>query len=430
MRLSWILFSLCFFQVVKAQGLYFPPLTGSQWETITPQSLNWCTDEIQPLFDYLNQEESKAFLVLKDGKLVIEKYFDQFTRDSLWYWASAGKTLTAFLCGIAEQEGRLILSEPSAKYLGQGWTQCSPSQENAISILHQLTMTSGLDDGVPDNHCTIPSCLMYKADPGKRWAYHNAPYTLLRNVLENATGMNENNYIQNKLKSRTGMKGFWFTSGYDNVYLSDARSMARFGVLMLNKGIWDKDSLLKNQDYYQAMIQPSQNLNPAYGYLWWLNGQNSFKLPGLQIDFPGFLVPDAPKDMFSGIGKNGQILCIVPGENLVVLRMGDSNGDDEVSILLLREIWTRLKKIRCNGTVGVIDESPLGIEIKPIPNPSQSEIKLNGLKNGTEIWIYDAYGRFILKSKYFNNILINDYKDGMYYIKIPSINHWISFLKL
>ncbi|MEZ5069123.1 MAG: hypothetical protein R2847_11860 [Bacteroidia bacterium] len=38
-------------------------------------------------------------------------------------------------------------------------------------------MTSGLDDGVPDNHCTYDSCLVYLADAGTRWAYHNAPYT-------------------------------------------------------------------------------------------------------------------------------------------------------------------------------------------------------------------------------------------------------------
>lgn len=429
MRLSWILFSLCFFQILKAQSLYFPPLTGSQWETITPQSLNWCSDEIQPLYDYLDHEESKAFIVLKDGKIVIERYFDQFSRDSLWYWASAGKTLTAFLCGMAEQDGLLKRSDPTSAYLGSGWTSCSPIQENKITIWHQLTMTSGLDDGVPDNHCTLPGCLLYKSEAGNRWAYHNAPYTLLRNVLEAATGLNENGYIQMKLKSRTGMKGFWFTSDYDNVYLSDARSMARFGLLILNKGIWNRDTLLHNRAYYDAMVSPSQNLNPSYGYLWWLNGQKSFKLPGLQLDFPGMLVPDAPEDMFAGIGKNGQILCVVPSENLVVLRMGESNGGDEVSILLIREMWRLLNKVICENTVGIDPPMAEKEGILAIPNPGSTEVRFPGLEKGTEIMIYDYLGRKINKYIYYDNILISDFKTGIYYIKIPSINRSITFFK-
>lgn len=417
-------------QNVFTQDLYFPPLTGNQWENVSPESLNWCTQEIPVLLDYLNAEESKAFIVLKDGKIVIEKYFDQFTRDSLWYWASAGKTLTAFLCGIAEQEGILNLSDPTSKYLGQGWTQCNSGQENAISIWNQLTMTSGLDDGVPDNHCTLASCLLYKADAGNRWAYHNAPYTLLRDVLESASGLNENSYIQSKLKSRTGMKGFWFTSGYDNVYLSDARSMARFGLLILNKGIWDRDTLLKNNSYFEDMTKPSQSLNPSYGYLWWLNGQKSFKLPGLQIEFPGYLVPDAPKDMFAGIGKNGQIVCVVPGEKLIVIRMGESNGGDEVSILLLREMWAHLHKIRCNIPVGTAAKTQKTEEISAYPNPFRTQFRLNAVENGTEILICDFLGKPIYKNRYFDNILFIDYKPGIYYIKIPSINWSIPILKL
>ncbi|MBK9108935.1 MAG: serine hydrolase [Saprospiraceae bacterium] len=427
----WSLFILLFpAHHVFTQDLYFPPLTGNQWETVSPESLNWCAHEIPALFDYLNAEESKAFVVLKDGKIVIEKYFDQFSRDSLWYWASAGKTLTAFLCGMAQQDGILKISDPSSKYLGQAWTQCNPAQENAIRIWNQLSMTSGLDDGVPDNHCTQAPCLLYKADAGNRWAYHNAPYTLLRDVLESASGQNENSYTQSKLKSRTGMKGLWFTSGFDNVYLSDARSMARFGLLILNRGIWNQDTLLKNREYYEEMVKPSQTLNPAYGYLWWLNGQKSFKLPGLQIDFPGYLVPDAPKDMFAGIGKNGQILCVVPSENLIVMRMGESNGGDEVSILLIREMWTLLNKIRCNIPVRSTEINIKNREISAFPNPFQSQVSLKGIENGTEIWIYDFLGRLINKNIYFNNILLNDYKQGIYYIKIKGINYTIPVWKL
>ena len=76
----------------KAQSLYFPPLTGNAWDTVSPSSLGWCVNNIDTLYNFLQQENTKGFLVLKDGKIVLEKYFGTFTQDSLWYWASAGKT--------------------------------------------------------------------------------------------------------------------------------------------------------------------------------------------------------------------------------------------------------------------------------------------------------------------------------------------------
>ena len=91
---------------------------------------------------------------------------------------------------------------------------------------------------------------------------------------------------------------------------------------------WNTDSLLKDQNYFESMVNPSQQINKSYGYLWWLNGKSSFMLPTLQLVIPGPLSPEAPKDMFAGIGKNGQLICIVPSLGLVVLRMGESTGKD------------------------------------------------------------------------------------------------------
>ena len=58
------------------------------------------------------------------------------------------------MVGIAQQENFLSISDTSSKYLGSGWTNCTSSQEEAITIWHQLTMTSGLDDNVNDPSCT------------------------------------------------------------------------------------------------------------------------------------------------------------------------------------------------------------------------------------------------------------------------------------
>ena len=340
-----------FLPPLNAQSLYFPPISNTApWDTLSPSSLGWCQDEINSLYTFLEEENSKGFIVLKDGKIVLEKYFGTFTQDSFWYWASAGKTLTAFLVGKAQEENYLSINDPSSMYLGAGWTDCLPGQEDQINIWHQLTMTSGLDDGVPDNHCLIDTCLVCIADPGTRWAYHNAPYTLLEQVLEVSTGQGINIYTQSRLGAKTGITGAWFTLDYDNVFFSKVRSMARFGLLMQNNCIWNSDTLLADTEYIQQMINTSQPLNLSYGYLWWLNGKDSYRLPGFQFNVPGPIAPHAPEDMFAGIGKNGQLVSIARSKGLVVVRMGNQANNAEVSTVLLDQIWQHLNAVMCNST--------------------------------------------------------------------------------
>ncbi len=327
--------------------LYFPPVGSSEWQTITPASLGWNANELNNLYSYLDSEHTKAFIILKDGKMVVEKYFGTFTADSLWYWASAGKTLTAFLTGIAQQDGIINLDDKTSKYLGTGWTSEPLDKENLITIKNQLTMTSGLDDGVADPDCTLPACLVYKADAGTRWAYHNAAYTLLDEVIQNASGLSYNAYFQQKIRGKIGMNGLWIKStNSNNVFYSNARSMARFGLLMLNKGTWDKTTILSDTNYFNAQVNTSQNLNLSYGYLTWLNGKSSFMVPTLQNVFPGSLVPNAPPDMYAALGKNDQKIYVVPSQKLVVIRMGNSAGGFQLSVSDFdNQLWGKLKTI-------------------------------------------------------------------------------------
>lgn len=328
--------------------MYFPPVSGTEWQTTTTASLGWNETELNNLYTYLQQKGTKAFIVLKNGKIVTERYFGTFTADSIWYWASAGKTMTAMLVGIAQQEGILNTSHKTSQYLGTGWTSLPPAKEDLITIRHQLTMTTGLDDAVtPDNDCTSPACLVYKADAGTRWAYHNAPYTLLDKVVQNASGTTYNSYFQQKIRDRIGMNGVWlYGGGYNNVYYSNARSMARFGLLLLNKGKWDQTAILSDSNYFNAQVNTSQNLNPSYGYLTWLNGKSTYMLPTLQAVFPGMLVPNAPADMYSALGKNDQKVYVVPSQNLVVIRMGESAGNVQLAVSSFdNELWGKLKTV-------------------------------------------------------------------------------------
>jgi CubicO group peptidase (beta-lactamase class C family) len=334
------------------EPLYFPPIGASTWETKTPESLGWKTNTLESFYSYLNQNNTRAFLVLQNGKIVFEKYFGRtiqqnsdFNASSNWYWASAGKTLTAFLVGVAQEEGKLNISQRTSIYLGAGWTSLSPAQENQITLRHQLTMTTGLDYNVSDVDCTLPSCLFYKAPAGSQWYYHNAPYTLLEQVVANATQRTFNQYTDEKLKSKIGMDGVWIKTGYNNVFYSSARSMARFGLMILANGKWENLDVLQDKNYLKDMINTSQDLNKSYGYLWWLNGKESAMYPGSSLVFSGAVAPNAPSDLVAAMGKNGQFLLVVPSKKLVIVRMGEAPDNALVPVLFHNELWARLNEI-------------------------------------------------------------------------------------
>jgi len=348
--------SLLFFLTVllpfknQAQGLYFPPTTSTVWDTLPPSSLGWCNARIDSLYALLDSNDTKAFVLLKDGKIVLEKYFAGHGPNSLWRWASAGKTVTATLVGIAQQENLLSITDSTSTYLGPGWSSLTPAQEGQIKIHHQLTMTTGLNDGVADLYCTDDTCLTYLASPGTRWAYHNAPYTLLDPVLENATGRTLNQYLNQKIKAPTGMDGQFIVSGYNRVLFSTARSMARFGLLMLNRGVWNGVPVLNDTAYFGQMTRSSQNLNQGYGYLWWLNGTASHMVPRIRTVFSGPMFPPAPMDMIAALGSEGQFINVIPSTNMVWIRMGETPPSVPLDYMFNNMIWNAINQLNCNAS--------------------------------------------------------------------------------
>jgi CubicO group peptidase (beta-lactamase class C family) len=406
--------------------MYFPPNTGNEWQTIAPENLGWNINEINALYSYLEAENTKAFIVLKDGKIVLERYFDTFRQDSIWYWASAGKTITSFLIGQSTYDGKLSLNDISSKYLGKGWTSMPADKEDKITIWNQITMTSGLDDGVADNHCTADTCLIYKADAGTRWAYHNAPYTLLDNVLEQATGSTMNQLTRQKLLNSTGISGLWVKVDEDNVFFSRPRMMARWGHLFLNNCIWNGDTVLKDRQYFANMISTSQNLNKSYGYLWWLNGKETYMLPTLQNIFKGSMIPQGPPDMYMGLGKNGQIVSIIPSMNMVLVRMGDrpSTPAAEIGTVLLNEIWIRMNRIM--STAGSVQENSVQNARHLYPIPARDILHAPA----GEAMIYNIHGQQIWSGTIDASgmIDIHAFPDGVYILK--SSNSFFRFVIL
>ena len=133
-----------------SEALYFPPISGTDWETKSISSLGWKQEAVQPLLDYLELKHSKSFIILVNGRIVIENYFNGHSANTNWYWASAGKTLTSTVTGIAQQENLININNKVSQYIGIGWTSEPLAKENLITCKNLLTMTSGLDDESDD----------------------------------------------------------------------------------------------------------------------------------------------------------------------------------------------------------------------------------------------------------------------------------------
>lgn len=328
---------------ISSNNMYFPDIAGNNWETRTIASLGWNQSAVQPLKDYLVQNNTKSFMILVNGRIVMEEYFNGHTATTTWPWNSAGKTLTTAITGIAQQEGLMNINTKVSDYLGSGWTTAPLAKENLITSRHLLTMTSGLNDA---NNFVTPANLSYLADAGTRWSYHNV-FQRLMDVVAKVSNQSFDAYFNTKLKNKLGMDGFWNNGLIFKVYHSNTRSMAKFGILALNKGKWQTEQIV-NEAFFTESINSSQNINPAYGYLWWLNGKISYMVPGGQLNFLGSLVPNAPADMYAAMGAEDQRIYVIPSKNMVVIRMGDASDPANPSFAVSgfdNALWQRISAL-------------------------------------------------------------------------------------
>ena len=143
------------------------------------------------------------------------------------------------------------------------------------------------------------------------------------------------------------MDGRWNFGTIFTIYHSTTRSMARFGLLALNKGKWQNEQII-NESFFTESINTSQSINPSYGYLWWLNGKTKYMVPDDQTVYSGFLVPNAPSDMYAAMGANDQRAYVIPSKKMVVIRMGDASNPNNPNFAVSgfdNELWAKINAV-------------------------------------------------------------------------------------
>jgi hypothetical protein len=167
------------------------------------------------------------------------------------------------------------------------------------------------------------------------------------------------------------------------------------------------------------MTTTSQSINNSYGYLWWLNGKQNFMIPSSQILFPGTLIPNAPSDMISAMGKGGQFLNIIPSQNMVWIRMGDEPANTLVPFLLNDDIWKYINDLKC-ATNGLNHQEDPNQKVQLNLNPNNDILYLKSEKQIINVEILNLKGQLVKSLNSQNlevSILISDIQKGLYFVK-------------
>jgi CubicO group peptidase (beta-lactamase class C family) len=328
----------------REQGAYVPP-PGS-WARVRPAAAGWDRAKLQEAFDYAGEHMSFSMTMVLGGRLLAEHSWRLglgFARDI----ASAQKSVVSLLVGTLHAEGRLDLDDPVTTYLGPGWSKATRVQEAPITVRHLLTMTSGLSNG-----------LTFEAVPGSRWVYNTNAYQQLVPLVEQVAGASIGDVTRARIFDPIGVSAAsqWRDRRIDGPLGIDpngrriqglvmtSSDMARVGLLVQRRGVWGSTRVLAGPAYLQAALESSQELNPAYGYLWWLNGKSAYVLPGPPTRHRGELVPTAPEDLVAALGAGDQKIYVSRSLDLVVTRTGATAGPQSRGALsdFDAELWRRI----------------------------------------------------------------------------------------
>ena len=327
------------------------------WADIEPAAAGFDPGRLSTAIDVAMGDRSNSVMVLRGGKRVVERYAAAITSASRQEIASAAKSMISVLVGIAIDKGRIkSVDQHAADFIPQ-WRN---TPQAAITLRHMLTMTSGQDfrglalRGVAGDQFAINAAAPQAVLPGTRWAYDTATFHLLYHVIARAAGEPFEAFAQRNLLGPLGMTDTgWVTnvgqgaSGPVTNYYSarcSARDLARFGLFAQRGGRWAAKQIV-NAAYLRAATSPSQDQNPAYGYLWWNNAKpgRGAGVGAGGTEASGYRFEGSPRDTFAAMGAGGQVVMVVPSLDLVVVRQGQNPEGSQMLPTLLASVCSAVR---------------------------------------------------------------------------------------
>jgi CubicO group peptidase (beta-lactamase class C family) len=307
--------------------------------------------DTRALLDYLRDHGSTGFIVVENGRILIDEAWPAPADDRMFAnfvygqaadgalledVASQQKSFVAVLVAIAIDKGLLDPERPVSTYLGQGWSKASPEQEARIRVIDILTMSSGLDDKFG-----------YTAPPATVFFYNTPVYAISKRIVSAAAGQPLETITRDWLTAPTGMKDTAWRKrpaalasvGNDTGLVTTPRDVARFGLMVLHGGVAESGARVVSETQLKALFTRSAT-NPAYGRLWWMNG-GDYTVRAATGRSEGQLIPAAPADLVGALGAFDRRLYVVPSRKLVVVRTGAATNDPAFD----QQLWLRLMKV-------------------------------------------------------------------------------------
>ena len=276
----------------------YTPIVRDDWEISTPEAQG--LDPMLVARMYYNAEKHDtiySLLVVKNGKLIAEKYFNVGSIDELGKRASVTKSYTSALVGIALDKGYLSsVDQKMLEFFPDIADQIKDPRKEQITIRNMLEMRSGYPSEEHNaaaweimwsgDYLDAIADLPLSADPGTRFQYSNLTAHWTGIIAARASGMDlmalGNKYLFGPLGVTPGedwlrdVDGYYIGSG-DILFTS--RDMARFGQLYLDGGEyngqqivsadWVHDSLQTYTANEFEVTSIGQFKNMGYGYMWW-----------------------------------------------------------------------------------------------------------------------------------------------------------------
>lgn len=270
-----------------------------------------------------------SILIIKDGRLVFEEYFYEYTQNSLHQLRSATKSVIAALTGIAIDKGFIKgVHERVLPFFPEYEVRNNSPVKQEITIAHLLANQSGLDCDIANEHSAGNETQMdYSADwvkytldlpmsakPGEKGMYCSGNPITVGRIIEKQVQMPLPGFARHTLFAPLGITQFdWHfqpdsSSAETYCQLSlRPRDMAKFGLLHLNKGQWNGKRIISQAWVDTSLTNHSTIQNTAYGYLWWLKY---------------LTVQGTRYDGAAAQGNGGQRIYIWPAQQMVTVITG------------------------------------------------------------------------------------------------------------